>query len=393
MTTAGYLLPNLKLERAFFEKILIAAMFTAVAFDMGGEVGVRDIVISIGAALLVIVRRIVIPREFSKLFALLVVYPTFLLLVGIMKGADLSVAISQYRSTVLAFILLIILSDSSYDFLAKSLYYSIGFTAFVAIVFAVSLALGMDLFGGLIGRFHENSVGYFGLRGIGEDFIPNISFKSTLFYVPAALYFLFGGRHLLYIICVLGLVAGVSKTGIVIVLVGSMFYIFSNEKMSSKLLIMAILFVVLLFIFQSPIMQLFIEIQEGRSASMDARIGHFSSILKLFSDHPLGLLFGFGLGTEFYTEGLGQYVSNIELDHLNCIRKYGLIWACIFFWVVLNTSIRSIKSNVKEIRILGGCLLSAFIVAGTNPVLISPVFFLVLFVTMSANIQSASRSG
>jgi hypothetical protein len=109
---------------------------------------------------------------------------------------------------------------------------------------------------------------------------------------------------------------------------------------------------------------------------------------ELFSDHPLGLLFGFGLGTEFYSEGLGQYVSNIELDHLNCIRKYGLIWSGIFFGIVLHTSVRSINSKLKGVRILGICLFFAFVVAGTNPILISPVFFLILFVTMLANIQS-----
>jgi hypothetical protein len=370
--------------------VLIAAMFMAVALDMGGQIGVRDIVVPIAAAMLIVVRRTVFPRQIAPLFALLVVYPTVLLLIGVIKSADLSVAVSQYRSTVLAFILLVILSDSPYKILAKALYYSIGFTALIAVILAISLIMGITVFDGLINRLHENSAGYFGLRGVGDNFIPNIYFTATLFYVPAALYFLFRGSNFIYLICLIGLVAAVSKAGMLFVLFGTIIFLFSKGKMSSKLLIVGTLGLVLLFVFQSPAMELFIEIEEGRSGTVAARIGHMVSILQLFSDHPLEFLFGFGLGTEFYSEGIGQYVWNIELDHLNCIRKYGFIWSCIFFWVVLHTSIKSIKSNIEDIRILGGCLLSAFIVAGTNPVLISPVFFLILFVTMLANIQSAS---
>jgi hypothetical protein len=380
--------PHLRLARSSLENVLIAAMFMAVALDMGGQIGARDIVLSIGAVMLIIVRRIVIPRQFALLFALLVVYPTFLLLVGVLKNADHSVAVSQYKSTVLAFILLVILSNSPYAILAKILYYSISFTALIAVVLAISLSLDINVFDGLIGRLHEESAGYFGLRGVGEFNIPIIYFKATLFYVPAALYFLFRGSIFVYFICVMGLVAATSKAGMLFVLIATIIFLFYKGKILSKTLIGVFVSLLLLFIFQSPIIRLFFEMQEGYDSTIQVRIGHMSSIRQLFSDHPLEFLFGFGLGTEFYSEGVGQYVTNIEVDHLNCIRKYGLIWSCIFFGIVLHTSIRSMKSHVKEIRVLGVCLISAFIVAGTNPVLISPVFFLILLVTILANMQS-----
>jgi hypothetical protein len=171
------------------------------------------------------------------------------------------------------------------------------------------------------------------------------------------------------------------------VLIGTMYFLFCQGKISSKILIGIFVSLLLLFIIQSPMIRLFYEMKEGEGSTVQVRIGHLYSILELFSGNPLELLFGFGLGTEFYSEGVGQYVTNIELDHLNCIRKYGLIWSGAFFGIVLYTSIRSIKSYNKEIRVLGICLISAFIVAGTNPVLISPIFFLIFFVTMLANLQ------
>jgi hypothetical protein len=382
---------HLRLGRSSIENVLIAAMFMAVALDMGGQIGIRDIVLSLGAVMLIVVRRIVIPRQFALLFALLVVYPTVLLLIGVLKNVDQSVAVSQYKSTVLAFILLVILSNSPYANLAKILYYSISFTALIAVVLAISLSLDINAFNGLIQRLHEESAGYFGLRGTGEFIIPNIYFKATLFYVPAALYFLFRGNNIVYFICVMGLVAATSKVGMLFVLIGTILFLFRKGNISSKILIGVFVSLLLLFIFQSPIIKLFYEMQEGDDSTIQVRIGHMISILQLFSDHPFGFLFGFGLGTDFYSEGVGQYVTNIEVDHLNCIRKYGLIWSCIFFGIVLHTSIRSIKSHVKEIRILGVCLISAFIVAGTNPVLISPVFFLILLVTLLANMQARAR--
>ena len=380
--------PHLILARSSLEYVMIAAMFMAVSLDMGGQIGVRDIVLSISAALLIVVRRIVIPRQFALLFALLVVYPTVLLLVGVLKNADLSVAVSQYKSTVLAFILLVILSNFPYATLAKILYYSISFTALIAVVLAISLSLDIHVFDGLIRALHEESAGYFGSSGVGDFLIPNIYFKATLFYVPAALYFLFRGSNIVYFICVMGLVAATSKAGMIFVLIGTIYFLFCKGKTSSKILIGVFLSLLLLFIFQSPIIRLFYEMQEGYDSTIQVRIGHLYSIRHLFSSHPLDFLFGFGLGTDFYSEGVGQYVTNIEIDHLNCIRKYGLIWSSIFFGIVLHTSIRSMKSYDKEIRDLGVCLISAFIVAGTNPVLISPVFFLIFLVTLLANMQT-----
>ncbi len=353
--------------------------------------GIRNIVVPVCVVMLVIVRRIVIPRQFILLFALFMVYPTFLLLTGVTKGADLAVARSQYQSTVLAFSLIIILSNVSYSFFAQALYSSIALTAFVAILFAVLLSLDIDLFARLIGSLHEDGVGYFGLRGFGESLLPNIYFKSTLFYVPAALFFLCNGRYILYLICVVGLVVAVSKAGMFFVSIGTIFYVFKNRKFSSVLMAGAMLCILYVLVFQSPLIELFSEIQEGNSTTVDVRRGHLTSILQLFSDQPYGFLFGYGLGTEFYSEGAGTYVTNIELDHLNTIRKYGLIWSSAFFGMIFFTAICAIKTPLKEIRILGVCLIVAFVVAGTNPVLISPAFFLIFIATMSANNQYKSK--
>ena len=111
----------------------------------------------------------------------------------------------------------------------------------------------------------------------------------------------------------------------------------------------------------------------------NVRLGHVVSLFELWNDHPLGLVFGFGLGSEFYSSGSGKIGSNIEPDHLNVIRKYGLIWAMMFFLWVLGVSRSAINGNAVQVRALGWSLFFAFVVCGSNPVLISPLFFLCVF--------------
>jgi len=169
-----------------------------------------------------------------------------------------------------------------------------------------------------------------------------------------------------------------------------LFVIGSRGKARWLVLIAALLLV--LFVYNSPIGELFVEIATGDSKTVEVRQRDIGSIVDLFSGDPVGFIFGFGMGSEFYSAGAGDIVTGIELDHLNTIRKYGLIWSALFFYFVIATSIRAMLSRVRNVRVLGICLVSAFIVAGTNPVLISPIFFVILFVTaQAANTPRAVR--
>jgi hypothetical protein len=134
----------------------------------------------------------------------------------------------------------------------------------------------------------------------------------------------------------------------------------------------------------SPLFTLFREIAENDSTTVNVRAGHLESLLALWRERPANLLFGFGLGSTFHSAGAGDVVSNIEIDHFNVVRKYGLFWALAFFAWVLRTAWMAIRDARVDVRGLGWALLAGFVVAGTNPVLISPVFFLFLFVTLSA---------
>lgn len=124
----------------------------------------------------------------------------------------------------------------------------------------------------------------------------------------------------------------------------------------------------------------FINALTGKSETTIVRIQHFESIVKLFQDNPFYLIFGQGLGTTFYTTGFGYFTDNVEIDHINTIRKFGLVWSTLFylfiFWEI-NSLGRSIK---KDDRVLGLAYLLTFILVGTNPLLINPLFLILTII-------------
>lgn len=361
-------------------EILISIAFAVLAIDMGGQIGLRNIVLPT-CLLLLVVRGISLPRKNIILFFFLfVVYPAFLLMLGIARDSDVGLAFSQYQSTLLAFVLWVVLSSYSHLPLEKILFRALAFTALLAIVLAILLILSFPGVEEWIAYLHDKSAGYFGVFSVAGVEIVNIYFKSTLFFVPAALYFLLMRRFVLYFICLLGLVVAVSKTGVFFVVFIGVICLVKMGGALSKFSLISVFALVVAVVFSTPIAELFFEVVEGRSETVDVRVRHLGSVLNLFSESLLSFLFGSGLGVGFYSEGAGEYITNFEIDHLNTIRKYGLLWFFVFFCMVFRMSYKCICSHVVDDRVVGFCLLICFVVAGTNPVLLSPIFFSLLVV-------------
>ena len=364
-------------------EVLICVLFVVLAIDMGGQIGLRNIVLPACLLLLFVVRGVTFPKKYFILFfSLFVFYPTLLLMVGITKNADIGLAFSQYQSTLMAFILYVALSGYSHISLEKILFGALALTALFAIFLAVLLIFRYPGVEELLAHLHDSSAGYFGMRPVGGTEIPNVYFKSSLFFLPAALYFLLKREFVVYLICLFGLVAATSKTGIVFAVAIGLLYVVNSGNYFSRFVRVAFFAAILLFLLSTPIAELFFEVLEGQSETVDVRLGHFESVMNLFSEDLFSFFFGSGLGVEFYSKGAGEYIANFEIDHLNTIRKYGLLWSCIFFWVVFRIAHIAIRSWDINNRILGFCLLIGFFVAGTNPVLLSPVFFSLMIVTL-----------
>jgi hypothetical protein len=238
--------------------------------------------------------------------------------------------------------------------------------------------------------------GYFGVRELGTVVIPNVYFKATLFLVPAFAWFLFRRQFVLAGICITGLVLAFSRAGLALaalVLVGFMLVGPARQRLVTVALVMASAVFVLYNAELLHVAEYLGRVQDallGRDDSAQARIGHMGSLVDMFDRDALQLWLGHGAGTAFFSEGAGGWVTDIELDHLDAIRQFGLAWFVLFsglVLVVVRAAGKAKPEGVPAAIALG----VAFIASGTNPVLINPLFMMLL--AMVARLGQAGESG
>jgi len=126
--------------------------------------------------------------------------------------------------------------------------------------------------------------------------------------------------------------------------------------------------------------EFFISKLSVASASTAIKVGHIESILNLMYRNVGTFLFGMGVGSSFYSIGVNRVVTNVEVSHFNVMRQFGVIYALGFFSYVLFLFM-SLRRLDETGRLLSIGLAMLFIAAGTNPLLISPIFFLVLVIS------------
>ena len=365
-----------------YNQCLLGCCFLSLSFDLGGEVGIRNPTIFICGALIILGNTIVYKKRYLFYYSLLILYPLIMFFVGITNNANVEVAMSQYKSTFFAFLLLFLIPIIQPRKAAYTLIFALASTAFFATLIFIGISLKRPEAWEIIHFLLQKGGGYFGERGIGTDLVPNIYFKSTLFYTVGYIFSLFYLPTIISIIFFLGLLAGVSKAGMLYCGISTCLYAYYKKK-SIKILLL-IVFMASFFIGiinLSPIKFLYQEVLEGNSKTVMVRKLHFESLISYWETNPVSFIIGSGLGTSFYSQATGTQVYNIEIDHFNITRKYGIIWFLLFSSRILLVGYKAIKSQEIYKKRLGLSLITAFIVCGTNPVLLSPLFFCLLFIT------------
>ncbi|MCZ8112959.1 MAG: hypothetical protein ACK5Y8_06110 [Betaproteobacteria bacterium] len=357
------------------------ALATALCIDMGGEYGIRNVVVTIASPMLMWLhaRRLRIGLRVLFPFVMLIIWPLFSFAIGLANGADERLALSQLQSTVLGFVLVLIVGTTEPNRTARLLTIALRITAVAAISLAVGLFFDFPLAAATTAFLDDSGGGYFGKRSVTEfDFAPNIYFKSSIFYAWAFTYTLLLNQHRSALLLLFAMIAATSKASLLAALLITLIRTTALASIRTFLFAALATAAAVSLVMALSLDVLFVEIVKMESNTVDVRMLHLRSLLSYWAAHPLNIFFGFGLGTEFFSLGEGALVSNIELDHLNCIRKYGLFWSLAFFAWTLVSAWSAIRSNDLQRRATGWALLVVFIVAGTNPVLISPLFFLVL---------------
>lgn len=359
---------------------IVLLLWIANIYDMGGGFGIKYV--SFAVALLYLVlnfRSFPMDRLTSHIFiCVFLLWPILSLLRGVVAGADLALVINQISAFPAAIVFFLVIQSVRPQY-GVSVFFSTMCSLAVAIIALYSLMwFGNPLADYLLKIFSSEAHGYIGYRPFGNVLLPNVYFKATLFLVPTYIYFLYSAKSIKALVVLLALVLAFSKAGFTICLLFTLVYLILHRgDRRFKTAIIA------LFLLLSPWFLSFGQFTEelvqsltGQSETAQVRVGYIDSLYTMFGENPSSLLIGQGPGSVFYAQNQGDTLSNIELDHLNAIRKFGLPWFLVFTAFVLVLSYKLFGSKFSDDRVLGLALFAIFLAAGTNPVLLSPPFLM-----------------
>ena len=238
-------------------------------------------------------------------------------------------------------------------------------------------------------------LGNFGDRIIGGLSVPVVYYRWSMWLIPA---FILTWKNSRFVNTLIGVSALITMSTSVVVfsLLGIMLLyvkpqvrlIASHKKVAATILFC---FAVLLLgaytyldaeILSSQILSKFSV--ESESSSM--KMGHIKGALASVSESFTTVMFGTGVGSEFFSPGIHEFTINIEPSHFNFLRQYGLLSTIVFFGYIFYVIIDTYRTDEVGKSVSIG-LLMLFIATGTNPLLMSPIFLIVLMITRAYKVR------
>lgn len=372
----------------------------SLILDIGGAFQIKNITFIILVAYLIIVfltdHNLYIPRSFflieGTIFLLMPLILVFISVVFWNIGIkDAIGAISTYIVWLLYPVLINIDCKSIIDKFKAAIYICsiLVIITFVSIYFFYLIGR-MDLIL-LITQFsREYSLGLLGQRPMpGGIFLPSVFFRWTFWLLIGTLLFMKDSKYKFFV-CIVAVLLTLSTGTIMFTLIGMAWIIISSKKTKVKRanLVLLIAGFTLLLVLLSSFINLNTAIEflfsklSIENSSTSVKMGHIQSILEIIFSDVKVFLFGMGLGSSFYSVGSNSIGVNVEVSHFNLMRQFGIIYTIVFFSYIINLFIK-LKKTDSDGNIFAVGLVCLFFAAGTNPLLISPVFFLVLVIGRS----------
>lgn len=320
------------------------------------------------------------------------IFPIIILLLSIIyRDIDPMKAIAQITSYIL-WLLYPVLMDLKPEVIIIQLKRMLYFCALIVILTFITLYCFhlagrndlIEMFNTFSSRY---SLGYIGRNpAFHPIFLPNVFFRWTFLLIPGLMLHFdeFNYKTLIFGFAIL---MTLSTGTILFALLGfiiKLYFMYKsgiNKKKiinSAKILVLSIIilsFFIDLELIINPILDKF----SSTNSSTAVKLLHIESIIEVLKNDIFKLLMGMGLGSEFYSKAVMDYVVNVEVSYFNLVRQFGIIYSILFFYYViyLCKMLKSLDKNGKSLSI---GLICMFLATGTNPLLISPIFFLILVV-------------
>lgn len=369
-------------------KYLCLLTLLILLVDIGGGFGIKYVAISL--LLIWAAALIVIYGLHKKLLIEMGIITTCVaasMLYAVIRGVNINDVISE--SSYVIFVVFFVVIQKVPRAEVSELFIKVIVAGSLLIIFTFILIYtvpsSVELFGNL-GKTYR--LGYLGIKEIGGYLFPNVYYRWSMWLIPA--FVLSIGRYnvatlIIGIACLITLSTSIiffSLLGIAI-----LFFAAARPAKLIKISIRNILTLAIILslppiIFSDIIGELISHVTynfSSTSQSTSIKLGHIDGVFDALQVSWVNLLFGMGVGSEFYSPGVGRFVINVEVSQFNFIRQYGLILSLLFFGYVLYMVACAYQTDQLGKRWAIG-LLMLFFSAGTNPLLMSPVFIIVLMI-------------
>lgn len=328
--------------------------------------------------------------------------PLYALFVGFLNSfihnSDISNII--YFNSFFFYLLILIIVEEQYD-LTKIFNIACFFVVLIIFCSYLAMVLKPVLFGYLYEFFViDKEVAKYGLRKYGEITVLMIFYKtSPLLIFPLSFYLyqiliikekskLFY-KILILISIIITLFLSGTRANIIALFSVITFYIgfYSYNKSKALFTYFLLFFIALLAYVFYTVGPSFFNTQE---LSNSVKLGHLISYLEHFTENKLVLIFGQGLGNEFYSFGFNKTTNITELTYFELIRIWGLPISILFVAILIIPLYEEIKN--KKITHLFISYLFFLFIAGTNPLLLNSTGMIVLIYIFSQKFITKSNT-
>jgi hypothetical protein len=373
---------DFKIKLSKYSAYAISALLFSLVLDVGGAFWLKYMSLTIACIVtLVLVTNCGVYKKFL-IDGLVFGFFACSALVSIMRGAPFELALSEV--SFLAFFVILLLGEKVNRQFLESLFVRASLLAALIVLVTFFLILVFPQIALIFTGFaDENRLGYIGFRAGGEG-LPNIYYRWSAWLILGFSLSLYAKKYLISIIIAMASFLTLSTAIIAGILLVLIFYgAFGNRsgysRFSKILIIYTILpalFALSVFMFPEVVSEILSKFST-QSDSTSVKLGHIQSIFALLNLNPLYLFFGQGVGTSFYSTGVNGIISNVEVSYFNLLRQFGAIGCLIFFGYVFFVVTQLMKIG-KAGQSWGVGLSVLFLVAGTNPILLSPIFIVPL---------------
>ena len=321
-------------------------------------------------------------KEFGKAKYRLLIYFTFILPVLLMIVSTIMTfnPFLVFQRSYFMFMPLLVFPIIKFKIDFKKLF---SWTIFLLAIFSVGNVL-LDILGILdiysnpvLMYFHNANEAMIGKGQPEFTLYFLLFFKASPLLLLAALYFFDKKKYIKAIICVIALLLSGTRANIFMTVIILYVYFFFKANKSRKVII-ALLTAVFITIAGMFIFDFIYNSFVMREAHDAVRDGHLESILRIFSENPIAIFFGTGLGSEFFTTGTNSIQSVVELSYWDLWRQIGLFGLLGFMFFLFYPLIKM----RKKYWLFWGSV-GYLVIAYTNPLLFSTTAYILYILIYS----------